>query len=80
MNAVFATAVSGMNAAMSKFARASERLVQSASGAGADDPAEAIAEQIEAKTAFTANIHTIRVADDMMRALLDIGADGQRYR
>jgi flagellar hook protein FlgE len=78
MNAVFATAVSGMNAAMSKFARASERLVQSPAGAG--DPAEAITEQIEAKTAFTANVHTIRVADDMMRALLDIGAGGQRYR
>ena len=80
MNAVFATAVSGMNAAMSKFARASEKLVQSTSGARNDDPADAITEQIEAKIAYKANIQTIRVADDMMRALLDIGTDGHRYR
>mgnify|MGYP000877331479 FL=1 len=80
MNAIFAIAVSGMNDALSRFSRASEKVVQSTSGAANDNLPEAITEQIEAKTAFIANAHTIRIADDMMRALLDIGADTHRYR
>jgi flagellin-like hook-associated protein FlgL len=71
MNAM-AISLQGMNSAISRFDRASEKLVQSTSGATSDDPAAAIVEQIEARVQFKASLATMRAADEMTRAILDI--------
>jgi hypothetical protein len=71
MNAM-AISLQGMNAAISKFDRASEKLVQSMAGGSADDPAAGVVAQIEARVQFKASAAALRAADEMTRALLDI--------
>lgn len=58
--------------ALSRFDRASEKLVDATSG-GDEDAAEAIVEQIEAKAQFSAGVSTVRIADAMMVELLKLG-------
>ena len=68
----FAISAAGLNAAQARFARASADLVQSVSNPGADEPALALVEMSEAKTAFKANVAVLRAQNDMMGALLDV--------
>lgn len=66
------SAISGIANATQRFERASQQLVEAVSGVSNEDPAQAIVSQIEAKTAFTANVKVLRAADEMTRSLLDI--------
>lgn len=60
----------GMSSAIDRFDRASMRLARSASG----DLARDRVDQISAQRTFEANLSTVRTADDMLGALLDITA------
>lgn len=60
----------GMSRALDRFDRASTRLAQSASG----DVVRDRVDQIAAQRTFEANLSTVRTADDMLGALLDITA------
>lgn len=59
-----------MSGALDRFDRASARLAQPASS----DPVRDGADQITAQRSFEANLSTVRTADDMLGALLDITA------
>lgn len=61
-------AAAGMADAQQRFETSARRTAQ----APLDDTAEAVVDQIEAKTAFKANAAVLRTADDMTRTLLDI--------
>lgn len=65
------TARYGMMAATQQL-NASANRVAAMSGGDASDYATEAVNQIEAKQAFTADVHVIRVADEMWQALLDI--------
>ena len=63
-------AMYGMSGAIDRFDRASARLAQSTP----EDLVRDRVEQITAKRTFEANLATVRTADDMVGALLDITA------
>jgi hypothetical protein len=65
------TARYGMMAASQQLADSASRVAQMAGGGAGDYATEAVT-QIEAKQAFSANAHVVRVADEMWQALLDI--------
>lgn len=62
-------AAAGMQAATTRFAKASQTIAEH--GAGAVEP---IVEAISAKTDFKANLAVLRASDRMTGALLDIFA------
>jgi hypothetical protein len=67
------TARYGMMAATQQLTASANRVAAMAGGDAGDYASEAVT-QIEAKQAFTADAHVIRVADEMWQALLDIQA------
>ncbi|HVY03382.1 MAG TPA: hypothetical protein VG983_06965 [Caulobacterales bacterium] len=69
------TAASAISDALSRFDRASTDLVASVSGQSDKDPAQAIAQQVEAKAEFEAGVGTVRIADEMFKALIQIGLE-----
>jgi hypothetical protein len=69
------TARYGMMAASQQLAASAGRVAAGAAGDPADYAAEAVT-QIEAKQAFSANVHVVKVADEMWRALLDVQERG----
>jgi hypothetical protein len=71
MNAIPSAALAITNA-FTRFDRASEKLLAATSGASNDDPAQAIVEQIEAKAQLRAGLATVRIADEMLKALLEM--------
>ena len=75
---ILATAVTGLNSAVNRFNRASTQLLDATSGDDKADAPGAIADMIEAKVQFGASVATVRMADDMMKALLDITSDHAR--
>jgi len=68
-----ATARYGLMAAEQRFAASASRVARLGDDDSVDLGHEA-AEQIQAKTAFSANAQVIRVADQMWRSLLDLQA------
>lgn len=64
------SAMSGMASALGRFDRASARLAQP----DPEDPVRDRVEQITAQRGFEANLATVRTADDMVGALLDVVA------
>lgn len=67
------SALSGLQAAASRFERSAERTA-AWSPASSVDPVQETVEQIGAKHAFSANLSVIRTADEMLGALLDLRA------
>jgi hypothetical protein len=65
-------AILGAQDASLRFERASQRLLEAASGVGDHDAAKAVTEQMRAKAQFAASLATIRAADRMTARLLDI--------
>ena len=65
-------ALLGVQDASLRFQRASQRLIEAASGVGDADAAEAVADQMRAKAQLTASLAAIRAADRMTDRLLDI--------
>ena len=61
----------GMMAASQQLAASATRVANLNGGDPADYAAEAV-NQIEAKQAFAANAHVVRIADEMWQALLDV--------
>jgi flagellar basal body rod protein FlgC len=61
----------GMMAASQQLAASASRVAQMSGGDPGDYATEAV-NQIEAKQAFSANAHVVRIADEMWQALLDI--------
>jgi flagellar hook protein FlgE len=66
-----ATAVNGLQAAEQRFDASANRLVRAGEDPTVDTAGE-IVNQIQAKEAFSANLATIKVSDEMWRALIDI--------
>jgi hypothetical protein len=66
------SAIAGISNATARFERASQKLLESVSGLSDDDPAQAIVEQLQARTQLKASVQTLRVADEMTASLLDI--------
>lgn len=64
------SAMSGIAGALGRFDRASARLAQP----DPEDPVRDRVEQMTAQRSFEANLATVRTADDMVGALLDIFA------
>ena len=71
MSSIIASAFA-LTSAFTRFDRANEKLLGAVTGASDDDPAAAIGEQIEAKIAVKASVATVRIADEMFKALLEI--------
>jgi flagellar basal body rod protein FlgG len=65
------TARYGLMAAERRFADSASRVARMAGDDSVDYGAEAV-EQVEAKQAFSANVHVINVADEMWQALLKL--------
>jgi flagellar basal body rod protein FlgC len=65
------TARYGIMAAERRFADSASRVARMAGDDSVDYGAEAVG-QIQAKTAFSANVHVVKVADEMFQALLDL--------
>ena len=72
---ILATAVSGLNDAVNRFNRASTQLLDATSGDDNADAPGAIADMVEAKVQFGAGLATVRMADEMLKALLDVTSD-----
>jgi len=72
---ILATAASGLNSAVNRFNRASTQLLDATSGDDKADAPSAIADMVESKAQFGASLATVRMADEMMKALLDITSD-----
>jgi flagellar basal body rod protein FlgG len=66
-----ATARYGLMVAEQRFAASASRVARMGSDDSVDLGQEVV-EQVQAKTAFTANTQMIRIADQMWRSLLDI--------
>jgi flagellin-like hook-associated protein FlgL len=66
------SAITGINNAASRFERASQQLIEGVSGISGDDPARAIVDLTQAKTALKAGVQVLRAADQMTGALLDM--------
>ena len=66
-----ATAVGGLQAAEQSFDASASRLVRAGEDPNVDAATELV-NQIQAKEAFSANLATINVSDEMWRALIDI--------
>ena len=64
-------AQSGLLQALSRFDASAQRVARSGAVGNVDLPAEAV-EQVQAAHAVTANISTLKTADQMVRRLLDI--------
>jgi hypothetical protein len=63
----------GMYGMQRQLARLEQSATRTARGpAGGSDPVAEVVEQITAKHAFVANVATVRTADEMLGALLDI--------
>ena len=62
-----------LNAAFTRFERASETLVRSVSGDDSADGAAAVAEMIEARHAAQAATSVVHFSDEMFKALIAIG-------
>lgn len=71
------TARYGMMAATQRLNASASRVAGMAGDGGVDYASEAVT-QIEAKQAFKANASVIKVADQMMQALLDLQATPKR--
>jgi hypothetical protein len=67
-----ATAAAGMTSAFGRFDSAATNLSQSVTGQSTSDPATAAADEISAKQQVLASTATFHVADQMLKALLDI--------
>jgi hypothetical protein len=65
------TARYGLMAAERRFADSAVRVARKAGDDSVDYAAEAV-EQIQDKQAFSANVHLVKVADEMWQALLDL--------
>jgi len=61
-------AAAGMQTAQQRFEASAQRTAK----APLDDLAEEVVEQVQAKTAFSANVAVARTADDMTGTLLDM--------
>lgn len=70
-------AAEALTSASGRFERSSARLLEAASGVGGD-MAEPLVEMIAAKTQFKAAVATVRFADEMWDALLEIGREPKR--
>jgi flagellar basal body rod protein FlgG len=67
------TARYGMMAAEQRFQASAARVAQM----GDDDTVDLgkeVVDQIQARNQFTANVHVVRIADEMWRALMDVQA------
>ena len=71
-----ATALTGLQAAEKSFDSSAARLVRAGQDPSVDSATE-IVQQIEAKTAFSANLATIKVSDEMWQALIEIQTVGK---
>jgi flagellar hook protein FlgE len=67
-----ASAALAMNNAVTRYERASDKLLAATSRQTDDDAGAAIVDMIEAKTQFKAGALVARAADEMMGALFDI--------
>ncbi len=67
--------VSAITNGVARFERASQSLLRASAGDESADAAGAIVEQISAKHQVAAGAATVRLADDMYKALLEIGRD-----
>ena len=74
-----ATARYGMMVASKRFEGAADRVAQSG-GASANDGVEAVGDMVEAKHQYVAQVRTLRVADEMWRALMDVQAASSHPR
>jgi flagellar hook protein FlgE len=70
MISAIGSAMSGMASAVTQLDRASARIAQEPLA----DPVGDRVEQLTAQHTFTANLETIRTADDMLGTLIDITA------
>ena len=66
-----ATALNGLQAAEQRFDSSAARLVRADQDPTLDSATE-IVQQIQSKDAFSANLATIKVSDEMWRALVEI--------
>jgi hypothetical protein len=62
-----------LNSAVSHLDHANDRLLRAVSGVSGEDPAHAIADQLEARTEIRATIGVIRMNDETFQELLKIG-------
>ena len=70
------SSVQAINAAFTRYDRASKNLLDGVSGVSDADPAVAMAEQVVAKRQVQASVATVRIADEMFRELLQISREG----
>lgn len=68
---VLSTARAGLVAAGNRFAASAQRTAQAGFDTDVDMVRETV-EQVEAKTAFKANVQVVKIADEMWRSLLEI--------
>jgi flagellar hook protein FlgE len=73
ISSIAATAQTGIQQALSRFDQSAQRTARMGQDDSVD-PAKEVVNQIGAKEAFEANIKVMKVADDMLGALLDIKA------
>lgn len=73
---MLATGARTISDATQRFASASEALVKAASRGDIGEAAEAAVNQIAAKASFGAGLATVRIADEMMQALLELNQRG----
>jgi flagellar hook protein FlgE len=71
------TARYGMMAASRQLAQSASRVANLGQDPSVDYGTEAVS-QIEAKQSFTADVHVIKVADEMWQSLLDIQSDSHK--
>ncbi len=66
------SAITGVTNATARFERATQQLLETVSGLSDDDPAKATVAQIQAKAELKASVQSLRAAQQMTAALLDI--------
>ncbi len=72
-------AAGAITGASGRFERASQRLLEAASGAGtSDDMATPMVDMMKAKTEFKAAIAVVKFSDAMMEALLNMQSKPRR--
>jgi hypothetical protein len=62
-----------LKSAVSHLDHANDRLLRAVSGVSGEDPANALADQLQARTEIRASIGVIRMSDEMTKELLNIG-------
>ncbi|MES1157029.1 MAG: hypothetical protein ABUL73_04530 [Alphaproteobacteria bacterium] len=67
--------LSAISNATALFQRGSTDLLNAVSGASNADAGAAIGEQIDAKAQMEAGVGTVHIADEMFRALIQVGVD-----